>query len=541
MTASLKSPGVDGAVLLHPEGEALAGLIETACARHAQMPFEVAGMPAEELRRQCRAEVAGLSGLDPQGFWVVAAHQAELVHAGVWFKDAAAVALAQVLEAGVLHVVADLDVLKHDALTLPNLDVGAEHASAETFRFVSHAGLQCPAQLAPPPAEMLEQALTWAKARIRWDCLFDRWATAARGAIAANGSLAQWFTAAQQAVGDELGVSLPRVFVSRLCRGKAFARFVADMALRHRQLHQAHAEALAEYRAAAHETNPAQPVPDLKRKDEAWELPLWAYRGRAPREPVYVAPTAGALRLQTPAGTLLELPTNPEAAVESLLELARQNIVLAPRALPLTLFVRTFLADLFIHGTGGSRYDEVTDALSRRWWGWTPPPYITATATARLPLEPLPVKREDLGEARWHAHHAWHNPRLYAEAQELSPAVETLLRRKAHILKDLRQLPRFSEVRAAAFDELQQVNAELRTLMPAALERTSRQVEHIRRQLAYNSVVMGREYFFALLGADKLARLADQARQWASAAGVRAGTAPCAAGCGKARGRAEGE
>jgi hypothetical protein len=299
------------------------------------------------------------------------------------------------------------------------------------------------------------------------------------------------------------------------------------MILRYRQMHRAHAEALSEYRSAAHEKNPAQPVPDLKHQDGAWELPLWAYCGKAARQPLYVLPDGQRLRLQTPAGVLTELPAEDnDATVSGLLELAARDIVLAPRALPLTMFLRTFVAEVFIHGTGGSRYDEVTDALVRRWWNWSPPPYITATATVRLPLAALPVKREDLAGARWHAHHAWHNPPLYSQAGELSPEIDALMRRRSHLLEQLRQLPRFSPARAAAFTELHEVNAELRKGLAATVARADAHVEQIRRQLAYNAVVQSREYFFALMSRAKLEGLVQQARQWAAAG--RAELTPCA-------------
>ena len=39
------------------------------------------------------------------------------------------------------------------------------------------------------------------------------------------------------------------------------------------------------------------------------------------------------------------------------------------RALTTTLFARLLLADLFLHGIGGGKYDELTDELMRRFFG----------------------------------------------------------------------------------------------------------------------------------------------------------------------------
>ena len=54
-------------------------------------------------------------------------------------------------------------------------------------------------------------------------------------------------------------------------------------------------------------------------------------------------------------------------------EVEEAGISLAPKAVTLTLFARVFLADLFLHGVGGARYDEVTDGIMRRMYGIEPP------------------------------------------------------------------------------------------------------------------------------------------------------------------------
>ena len=40
------------------------------------------------------------------------------------------------------------------------------------------------------------------------------------------------------------------------------------------------------------------------------------------------------------------------------------------RALTTTMFARLFLADLFIHGIGGGIYDELTDRIIERYYGF---------------------------------------------------------------------------------------------------------------------------------------------------------------------------
>ncbi len=59
---------------------------------------------------------------------------------------------------------------------------------------------------------------------------------------------------------------------------------------------------------------------------------------------------------------------------------------LRPRAILLTLLARSVLADEFVHGTGGSRYDDVMEEWCSRWLQLPLAPSGTATATVRLSL-----------------------------------------------------------------------------------------------------------------------------------------------------------
>src|SRR3989442_12865445 len=74
---------------------------------------------------------------------------------------------------------------------------------------------------------------------------------------------------------------------------------------------------------------------------------------------------------------------------------ALAGLAIRPRALTLTAFTRLCLADLFVHGVGGGRYDRVTDAVIREYFGLEPPAYAVTTATMHLPLQGY-----DAGEER---------------------------------------------------------------------------------------------------------------------------------------------
>ena len=59
---------------------------------------------------------------------------------------------------------------------------------------------------------------------------------------------------------------------------------------------------------------------------------------------------------------------------------------LRTRALTTTLFSRFLLGDLFIHGIGGAKYDELGDEIARRFFGIEPPGFLTVSMTLWLGL-----------------------------------------------------------------------------------------------------------------------------------------------------------
>lgn len=46
------------------------------------------------------------------------------------------------------------------------------------------------------------------------------------------------------------------------------------------------------------------------------------------------------------------------------------------------MFCRYLLGDLFIHGIGGAKYDELGDIIARRFFGVQPPEFLTLSLTA---------------------------------------------------------------------------------------------------------------------------------------------------------------
>ena len=69
------------------------------------------------------------------------------------------------------------------------------------------------------------------------------------------------------------------------------------------------------------------------------------------------------------------------------MELPAEGIHIRSRALITTLWARLVLGDLFLHGIGGAKYDQVTDALICGFFGLRPPGFMVLSATLHLPIQ----------------------------------------------------------------------------------------------------------------------------------------------------------
>ena len=83
---------------------------------------------------------------------------------------------------------------------------------------------------------------------------------------------------------------------------------------------------------------------------------------------------------------------------ESISKLKEEGILIRPRALTTTLFSRLILSDLFLHGIGGAKYDQLTNLLAQRFFEVELPDFQTVTATFNLPNSFDLVSRTELTE-----------------------------------------------------------------------------------------------------------------------------------------------
>jgi hypothetical protein len=171
------------------------------------------------------------------------------------------------------------------------------------------------------------------------------------------------------------------------------------------------------------------------------------------------------------------------------------------------MFARLVLSDIFIHGIGGAKYDQLTDAIVRRFFGVEPLEYVVATATLKLPLPRRSVEEADVARIDRMLRELRYHPELYVDGD--AAARQLVAEKRRWIARQA--LPHERRARHAAVERINRALSELLRDRRAQLVDERNELRSLwRKQTILNS----REYAFCLFPAETLrTRLLELSRQ----------------------------
>lgn len=450
-------------------------------------------------------------GLGPLVY--LAGHQPELFHAGVWFKNFLLARSAARDGAVAVNLVIDGDAMHTASLRVPAGSL--EQPIFERVEFDA-ASDELPYEERP----ILDRA-RWesfgARLRERIAPFVDRplidelWPLACERAQH-NFRLGECLAQARHQLEGRWGLESLELPHSQACRLPAYRRTTAWLLAEAPRLREAYNASLAEYRRVHRLRSAAHPAPDLTRDGDWIEAPFWVWQATAPRRRRLFARLCGArLELGDREGLEFRLPLSkddgPRVAAEAgfageaLEALEREGVKIRPRALLTTLLARLLLGDLFVHGIGGAKYDQVTDALMTRFLGVRPPAFVTATATVRLPIERDRATPDQAREIDRELRSLEYHPERYLEHESLAAAEK----RRWIAIPPARDIARqrCQAIRAA--------NAAMQELVAPRRARLVADREAVARRLAREAVLGSREFSFCLFPESALRRLIEWA------------------------------
>lgn len=499
MNSKFEIPLRSGEAFCFPPTAQWDGLARDNAAALQQVTVPLAGVPLAEVRRQARPEVLTAAAAYAKALGFVAAatgegdpllvtgHQPSFFHPGIWLKHLLVDRVAHEAGGVGLSVIVDTD-------TPQEIGVDVPHREGRELRVVHETLLRVGPDV-PYEAIDAPSAIEWQgfvnRLRAHLDTVplpeamqaLQAFAEAA-GTPTEETNFVGFLTAARRRY--EGNRSYGELAASLLSGCQAFKRFAWHVLCDGAQFAAVYNKHLALYRAQHKVRTSAQPFPDLAYDADRQELPFWVRSGRE-RHPVFVQRRGNTIRLFAGPTHVLDadVRTGPDVL---------HDVALRGRALTLTAFSRLCVADFFVHGVGGGRYDRVTDAVIRDYFGIEPPAYAVASATLHLSLQAFDptAERQTLQRRLLEIQH---NPdRLLTHP---TPAQQAQVDEKRALIRALEGGALSRRERRAATQRIREINESLARTLTAELDEVKRQIEFDRGGEA-TVAATHREYPFCL-------------------------------------------
>ena len=496
--ADWKAPAQDGQVLIWPEPPDLLADAERngrllASADHARFQ----NVPLGEARRRLREWIGHKSDAPLIG----TGHQAELHHPGVWVKNALIDAVAQKLGGAAYHFAVDTDEPKHLHLRWPG--GGSERLTDDpNLSTANWSGLLDP----PTPAHLRHLSDTFADAASQWGFrpLAPDFLQSLRRLSLESPKLPAALTNSLHELDWSLGLRHHALTMSPVFGSAPYLLFAHHVLAHTDRFAADYNAALDEYRRRRRNRirTPGRPMPDLKVTPDWCEVPFWLDAlSTGNRERATVIRTNGVWTLRAPGNHVDAFEFRPDAdgwqAADRLAAWLRgHDLRLAPRALMLTTLLRLLVADQFVHGIGGGRYDQVTDRLIETHFGLEPPRFAVTTATLYFPGA--------LGRQRTCV------SCVVQEGHGLRHSV--LGESKRQLVEAIAAAPRRSTERSLLFYEMHG-RLEAAAENNPVLKNWERRLTDARRQDAEEQDLFDRELFYAIQPRERLETLIEQYRR----------------------------
>ena len=249
--------------------------------------------------------------------FLVAGHQPELFHPGVWFKNLALAHLAAQQPAVAINLIVDNDLCGAPAVRVPSRQAGQLTRVAVPYDRPS-------AQQVPFEQRWISERTvfdTFAK-RVREQlsgvvadpCVAELW-PAAIAAADGCGNIGCALAQARHLLEAQIGWQTLEVPISAVAQSDAFAAFCLALMLDAPRLHNCYNHSLQIYRRAHKIRSNAHPVPSLKEEEGWFEAPLWIYGDDNPlRRPAWVRLIGDTLEIGDRGESLIRVAANHPAS-----------------------------------------------------------------------------------------------------------------------------------------------------------------------------------------------------------------------------------
>ncbi|MHC4647204.1 MAG: v-SNARE N-terminal domain-containing protein [Planctomycetota bacterium] len=440
-------------------------------------------------------------------------HQANWRHCGVWVKDVMTGRLAGAVNGAGLHIVIDHDISDTGLLLPKQGDDGRwsfERIELETRQ--PAVPLEFRRLSGPADLNTFVKAVTDLAPDGLCSEIWPKYPAADNNAVLRSYKVADVITYLQSGLNAALGLDMIYLPVSRLSESDGFCRFVVSVVKDAAEFAAGYNAAITKWRQERG-TKPGQRIRllEVDRRNGSIELPFWLIPPDGKRTSLYVSrQSSGKVRFGTSFKELAAFDWGFEGG-QLRDTLRKTGWRLRPKAVSLTLFVRLFLLDWFVHGVGGARYEYVTDYVLEHYYGMKGLNFGVATVTATLPgLIGADRGKGPLAQLRRQRWYVKHNPERLIEGPLRDKApVKSLIAAKKRLVQSANDQSLPGEARRSARVSISEVNRKLLQLAGSVVDKLDEEIELAERCALSNRVRDYREFFFGLFPREDLCKMAN--------------------------------
>lgn len=522
-------PSEHGELLVHPAVEQLGGLLQENIRQRETWKPPSASQDWQQLASNGRRQLvdaarqysgryrssSSLPGNTENAPIVLSGHQPGLVHPGVWFKNFLLSRLAEAKGATAINLLIDNDIQANGQIQVPSGDAESPSVTAvaidrldEPVPYEEWSVVDQELFLSFPD-RVAEAGRNW----LRQPLLDDLWKHVSEG-IKERQNIGQLLARGRHLLEADLGLKTLELPFSEICRFPVFRLFstmLIDQARRFREIHN---DSLLQYRTARRIRSRSHPFPELAEEDGWQEIPFWLWTSANPRRRrAFTKVDNDGVTISDLEGIrfcLPELPARQEHDMLTAFESAEQEgIRFRPRAVVTTMFSRLVLSDIFLHGVGGARYDQLTDVIIERFFSLPAPGYVVASGTFLLPLSLPLVSEDEVNQVRQQLRDSEFSPDVYLasllETKQLSDSSDI---EKIRSLINDKQLHVRQQVapgdRPAWHQQLQQINEQLAAQAAPYCEQLRELLTLREQQQEQKAAFCSRDFSFCLFPAETL-------------------------------------
>jgi hypothetical protein len=528
----LRVPREDGAVLASlSRDDAIAAMSQN----RGQLKSEssrISGRPLNDFRQWTRETVLAaacdytseLTGMPlaakPALPLAVTGHQPSLSHTGVWVKNFAVHELADSSAGTGLNLVVDTDTCNSSEIRVPTGPTDRpviktiDYDHQRPAQPWENLGIEDDAVFRAFPDRVAE-----ALPPLSYTPLLDEFWSDVLRERDSSARLVDCLTAARHRLERRWGLQNLELPVSRLCCLEPFLHFVVHVLVHLGRFREIHNQVLRQYRRINRVRSRTHPVPELELNGDWLEAPFWVWRsGESRRKHVFARHSDSAILLSDGNSVFAELPLkdglDPKPAVEILKTLPSQDVHLRSRALTTTLFARLCLGDLFVHGIGGAKYDEMTDRIISRFFAVMPPKFLTLSATLHLPFgQSYGVDQHDEKQHQHQLRDLHFNPQRHV-CPEADDSADALVAQKRKLIDEQhaakttglsrRQRRQRSHINRRRFQQFRAINQQLASSVNRQRGIAEQKLQETHERLNANRILQDREFAVILFPPQRL-------------------------------------